>query len=99
MSNNIDILKISSKYISIYSLLLFFVPIITLLICLQIHVLHYDLSSFPFTSGEVSVSYIGRLEKTINFFKLGFFIFIFISILFHFKIADLFLLKKLNLQS
>tara|TARA_B100000780_G_scaffold194590_1_gene137230 strand:+ start:99 stop:779 length:681 start_codon:yes stop_codon:yes gene_type:complete len=96
MSNNIDILKISSKYLSIYSLLLFFVPIITLLICLQIHVLHYDLSSFPFTSGEVSVSYIGRLEKTINFFKLGFFIFIFISILFHFKIADLFFLKKIK---
>jgi len=96
MKNNIDILKVFSKNLSIYSFSLFFVPTVTLLICIQIHILHYDLNSFPFTDGEFSVSFIGRQEKTINFFKLGFIIFIIISILFHFKIANLFSLKKIK---
>ena len=96
MKNNIDILKVFSKNLSIYSFLLFFVPTVTLLICIQIHILHYDLNSFPFTDGEFSVSFIGRQEKTINFFKLGFIIFIIISILFHYKIANLFALKKIK---
>ena len=96
MKNNIDILKVFSKNLSIYSFSLFFVPTATLLICIQIHILHYDLNSFPFTDGEFSVSFIGRQEKTINFFKLGFIIFIIISILFHFKIANLFSLKKIK---
>ena len=96
MKNNIDILKVFSKNLSIYSFLLFFVPTVTLLICIQIHILHYDLNSFPFTDGEFSVSFIGRQEKTINFFKLGFIIFIIISILFHYKIANLFSLKKIK---
>ena len=96
MKNNIDILKVFSKNLSIYSFLLFFVPTVTLLICIQIHILHYDLNSFPFTDGEFSVSFIGRQEKTINFFKLGFIIFIIISVLFHFKISNFFSLKKIK---
>ena len=96
MNNNIDILKTFSKNISIYSFLLFFVPVITLLICIQIHILHYNLNSFPFTDGEFSVSFIGRQEKTIIFFKSGFLIFIIISLLFHFKIAKFFFLRKIK---
>ena len=96
IKHNSDILKIFSKDRSIYSFLLFFVPTITLLICIQIHILHYDLNSFPFTDGEFSVSFIGRQEKTINFFKLGFMTFMIISVLFHFKIANLFSLKKIK---
>ena len=96
MKNNIDILKVFSKNLSIYSFLLFFVPTVTLLICIQIHILHYDLNSFPFTDGEFSVSFIGRQEKTINFFKLGFIIFITISVLFHFKISNFFSLKRIK---
>ena len=96
MKNNINILEVSSKNLSIYSFLLFCVPTVTLLICIQIHILHYDLNSFPFTDGEFSVSFIGRQEKTINFFKLGFIIFIIISVLFHFKISNFFSLKKIK---
>ena len=96
MKNNINILEVSSKNLSIYSFLLFCVPTVTLLICIQIHILHYELNSFPFTDGEFSVSFIGRQEKTINFFKLGFIIFIIISVLFHFKISNFFSLKKIK---
>ena len=96
MKNNINILEVSSKNLSIYSFLLFCVPTVTLLICIQIHILHYELNSFPFTDGEFSVSFIGRQEKTINFFKLGFMIFIIISVLFHFKISNFFSLKKIK---
>ena len=96
MNNNIDILKVFSKNLSIHSFLLFLVPIITLLICIQIHILHYNLNSFPFTDGEFSVSFIGRQEKTIIFFKSGFLIFIIISLLFHFKLANFFFLKKIK---
>ena len=96
MKNNINILEVYSKNLSIYSFLLFCVPTVTLLICIQIHILHYDLNSFPFTDGEFSVSFIGRQEKTINFFKLGFIIFIIISVLFHFKISNFFSLKKIK---
>ena len=96
MKNNINILEVSSKNLSIYSFLLFCVPTVTLLICIQIHILHYELNSFPFTDGEFSVSFIGRQEKTINFFKLGFIIFITISVLFHFKISNFFSLKKIK---
>ena len=96
MKNNINILEVSSKNLSIYSFLLFCVPTVTLLICIQIHIIHYDLNSFPFTDGEFSVSFIGRQEKTINFFKLGFIIFIIISVLFHFKISNFFSLKRIK---
>ena len=96
MKNNINILEVSSKNLSIYSFLLFCVPTVTLLICIQIHILHYELNSFPFTDGEFSVSFIGRQEKTINFFKLGFMIFIIISVLFHFKISNFFSLKRIK---
>ena len=96
MKNYTNILKVFSKNLSIYSFLLFCVPTVTLLICIQIHIIHYDLNSFPFTDGEFSVSFIGRQEKTINFFKLGFIIFIIISVLFHFKISNFFYLKKIK---
>jgi hypothetical protein len=85
-----------SKEISIYSLLLFFIPIITLLICIQIHILHYNLHSFPFIDGGVSVSFIGRQEKTINFFKLGFLINIIVSLFFYYRISNFFSLKKIK---
>ena len=79
------------KYISVCSLLLFIIPIATLLICIQIHVLHYDLSSIPFIDGKVSVSLIGRQEKTIVIFKSGFLLYMFISVFFYYKISNFFL--------
>ena len=79
------------KYISVCSLLLFIIPIGTLLICIQIHVLHYDLNSIPFIDGKVSVSLIGRQEKTIVIFKSGFLLYMLISVFFYFKISNFFL--------
>ena len=85
-----------SKKISIYSILLFIIPVTPLLVCMQIHILHYNLQSFPFIDGGVSVSFIGRQEKTINFFKFGFLTHIIISLLFHFLIFEFFSLKKIK---
>ena len=84
------------KYISVCSILLFIIPVITLLICIQIHVLHYDLHSFPFIDGKVSVSLIGRQEKTIGIFRSGFFLYMFISVLFYIKISNFFLSKDVK---
>ena len=81
------------KYISLCSILLFVIPIVTLLICLQIHVLYYDLQSIPFIDGKVSISLIGRQEKTIAIFKSGLFLYSIVSIFFYFKISNFFLAK------
>ena len=67
------------KYISLNSIFLFIIPIVTLLICLQIHVIYYELRSLPFIDGEASVSLIGRQEKTITIFKTGLFLYAIIS--------------------
>ena len=81
------------KNISLYSILLFLIPAITLLICLQIHVIFYELNSIPFLDGKVSVSLIGRQEKTILIFRSGLFLYAVISILFYFNISN-FLYQK-----
>ena len=82
------------KKISIYSILLFIIPAITLLICCLIHVLYYDLQSIPFIDGEVSVSLIGRQEKTIIIFRSGLLLYALVSLLFYFKISDFLLLMN-----
>ena len=84
------------KYISLCSILLFVIPIVTLLICLQIHVLYYDLQSIPFIDGKVSISLIGRQEKTIAIFKSGLFLYSIVSIFFYFKISEFFLSKGIK---
>ena len=72
------------KSISIYSLLLFIVPVITLTICHQLHVNHTGVQTIPFLDGKVSVSLIGRQGYNIGIFKPAFFLYAFISILFYF---------------
>ena len=84
------------KNISLYSILLFLIPAITLLICLQIHVIFYELNSIPFIDGKVSVSLIGRQEKTILIFRSGLFLYAVISILFYFNISNFLLSKKIK---
>ncbi len=82
--------------ISLYAILLFLIPAITLLTCLLIHVFFYELNSIPFIDGKVSVSLIGRQEKTIIIFKTGLFLYAFISSLFYLNIANFFLSKKIK---
>jgi len=85
------------KYISVFSFLLFLVPIITLFVCFQIIAYYYpDFYTIPFIDGKASVSQIGRGEKTIRIFKLGFLLYIFISIFFYFKISSFFFLNGIK---
>ena len=85
------------KYISVFSFLLFLVPIITLFVCFQIIAYYYpDFYTIPFIDGKASVSQIGRGEKTIRIFKLGFLLYIFISIFFYFKISNFFFLNGIK---
>ena len=84
------------KYISIYSLLLFIVPLVTLTVCHQMHASHTNIHTVPFIDGKVSVSLIGRQDYTIGIFKPGFFLYMFISIFFYFKISNFFLSKGIK---
>ena len=85
------------KYISVFSFLLFLVPVITLFACFQIIAYYYpDFYTIPFIDGKASVSQIGRGEKTIRIFKLGFLLYIFISIFFYFKISSFFFLNGIK---
>ena len=80
-----------SKHISIYSLLLFIVPIVTLAVCHQMHAAYTNIHTIPFIDGKVSVSLIGRQDYTVGIFKPGFFLYLLISIFFYFKISNFFL--------
>ena len=84
------------KSISIYSLLLFIVPLITLTVCHQLHVNHTGVQTIPFLDGKVSVSLIGRQEYSIGIFKPAFFSYALISIFFYFKISDFFLINGIK---
>ena len=88
--------SVIEKYISACSLLLFIIPLITLLICIQIHVLHYDFHLISLIDGKISVSLIGRQEKTIGIFKSGFPIYMLVSVFFYFKISNFFLLIEIK---
>ena len=77
--------------------MLFLVPIITLFVCFQIIAYYYpDFYTIPFIDGKASVSQIGRGEKTIRIFKLGFLLYIFISFFFYFKISSFFILNGIK---
>ena len=86
----------TKKYISLYAILLFIIPVITLLVCLKIHMLFYELDSIPFIDGKVSVSLIGRQEKTIVIFRTGLLFYAMISLLFYLNISKFLLLKKVK---
>ena len=79
------------KSISVYSILLFLVPLVTLTVCHQMHASYTNIYTIPFIDGKVSVSLIGRQDYTIGIFKPGFFLYMFISIFFYFKISYFFL--------
>ena len=85
-----------SKHISIYSLLLFIVPTVTLAVCHQMHAAYTNIHTIPFIDGKVSVSLIGRQDYTIGIFKPGFFLYLLISIFFYFKISNFFLGKGID---
>ena len=86
-----------NKYISIFSFLLFAIPIITLFICFQIIAKYYpDFFTIPFIDGKASVSQIGRGEKTIKIFRTGFSLYILISILFYFKLSSFLLQNEIK---
>ena len=81
------------KRIALFSLSLFIIPVITLLICHQIVAHYYNFHTIPFIDGKASISMIGRGEKTILIFRTGFFLYMFFSIFFYLKISEYFLLK------
>ena len=77
--------------------MLFLVPIITLFVCFQVIAYYYpDFNTIPFIDGKASVSQIGRGEKTIRIFKLGFLLYLFISFFFYFKISSFFILNGIK---
>ena len=80
------------KTISLYSILLFIIPLVTLIICHQLHVSHTGVYTIPFIDGQVSISLIGRQKYSIGIFKPSFLIYMIISIFFYFKISKFFLL-------
>ena len=82
------------KLVPVSSLLLFIIPIITLIICQQIVAYYYDFHTIPFVDGKISISGMGRGEKTIGIFRSGFFIYILISVFFYFQISDFFTEKE-----
>ena len=68
-----------------------------MIVCHQIIAYYYpDFYTIPFIDGKASVSQIGRGEKTIKIFKLGFLLYIFISIFFYFKISNFFFLNGIK---
>ena len=87
----------NNKHISVFSFLLFALPVITLFICFQIIAKYYpDFFTIPFIDGKASVSQIGRGEKTIKIFKTGFSLYILISILFYFQLSSFLLLNGIK---
>ena len=84
------------KKLSLYSFLLFIVPLVTLTVCHQLHVSHVGVQTIPFIDGKVSVSLIGRQEYSIGIFKPAFFSYALISIFFYFKISNFFLLNGIK---
>jgi len=78
------------KTISFLSVILFILPVITLLVCHQLHAAHTGFHTIPFIDGKVSVSLIGRQEYTIGIFKPSFILYILLSITFYKKISDFF---------
>jgi len=80
-----------NKSIALYSILLFIVPVATLIICHQLILIYSpNFHTIPFIDGKVSVSLVGRQAYTIGIFKPGFIIYMIISILFYFKISNFF---------
>ena len=73
----------------VHSYLVFVIPILTLSICYSLNVINYDLVSIPFLDGEVSISQIGRQEKTIFIFRTGFIIYSIISVFYYYKITNI----------
>lgn len=76
------------KELSLYSLFLFIVPIVTLIICHQMHESYTNIHTIPFIDGKISISLVGRQDYTIWIFKPGFLFYMFISILFYLKISN-----------
>ena len=83
----------TKRTISLCSLLLFVIPVVTLLICHQIVMYYYDFHTIPFIDGKASISQMGRGEKTIVIFRSGFFLYALVSIYFYFEISKFFLSK------
>ena len=77
------------KSFLVHSYLVFIIPILTLSICYSLNVINYDLVSIPFLDGEVSISQIGRQEKTIFIFRTGFIIYSIISVFYYYKITNI----------
>ena len=84
------------KKLSLYSFLLFIVPLVTLTVCHQLHVSHTGVQTIPFIDGKVSVSLIGRQEYSIGIFRPAFFSYALISVFFYFKISNFFLLNGIK---
>jgi len=82
--------------ISVYSLFLFMVPTVTLVICHQMHASYTDVYTIPFIDGKVSISLIGRQDYAIGIFKPGFFLYMIISIFFYFKVSNFMLINGIK---
>ena len=83
-----------NKNLSLIALILFFLPCIILIVCLENHSNFRKENFFPFFDGSVSVSLVGRQVYNIFFFKISFIIYSFISVIFYYLLSNYFKKKK-----
>ena len=80
-------MSITKKKLSLISILLFLIPFITIIICLENHSNFKNDDVFPFFDGKVSISLVGRQFYNVFLFKFSFFIYGLVSVLFYFLLG------------
>ena len=65
-------MKVSKKKLTIISILLFIIPFLTIIICLENHSNFKNEDYFPFFDGKISISLVGRQFYNVFLFKSSF---------------------------
>ena len=76
-------MKVSKKKLTIISILLFIIPFLTIIICLENHSNFKNEDYFPFFDGKISISLVGRQFYNVFLFKSSFLFYGLLSILFY----------------
>ena len=76
-------MKVSKKKLAIISILLFIIPFLTIIICLENHSNFKNEDYFPFFDGKISISLVGRQFYNVFLFKSSFLFYGLLSILFY----------------
>ena len=90
-------MNITEKKLSLISILLFLIPFITIIICLENHSNFKNDDVFPFFDGKVSISLVGRQFYNVFLFKLSFSVYGLLSIIFYFFLSNR--LSKLKIKN